>query len=118
MSHFDHPVQVSIIQLAPLSPKKNTILYKERELGFGMRTLTPNPDKKRWKELSLPVSLTVCHCCWFGCECLSHCLLDPELLTPFIVHVEEMRLKVPHLVTQSQNHVFFTFMLSPGPGEC
>lgn len=39
----DHPVQVSILQLAHLSPKKNPIFYKEQKLGFGMRTLTPQP---------------------------------------------------------------------------
>lgn len=53
----DHPVQVSILQLAPLSPKKNPI-YKEQELGFGMRTLTPNPDKKDGR----------------SCPCLCHLL--------------------------------------------
>lgn len=59
MSHFDYPVQVSIIQLAPLAPKKNAILYKERELGFGMRTLTPNPDKKKM-EGAVPACVTHC----------------------------------------------------------
>lgn len=58
MSHFDHPVQVSTIQLAPLAPKKNAILYKERELGFGMRTLTPNLIKKDGR----------------SCPCLCHSL--------------------------------------------
>lgn len=56
---FNHHVQVRSYSwlLCPLT--KTLILCKYWELGFSVRTVTPNPDKERWKELSLPVSLFV-----------------------------------------------------------
>ena len=72
-SAFNHFVQVSILTSGSSVPslRRPRSSTKMWELGFSAGTVNPSPDKKKWKELSLPLSLSVSvQAGWFGHECL------------------------------------------------